>query len=102
MAVDLTLAKAHMNITGSGDDTIITHYIAAADAQVTSQLGTGVDDIPEAIFDQAVLMLAAHWYENREAVVVGLSAAFLPMGVAEIIREYRAYSFADVEPTDGG
>lgn len=93
MTVSLSLMKSHINVTGSTDDVLIDHYVDAAEAMITAQLGEGADTIPVVTMDQAVMMLAAHWYENREAVVVGLSTAFLPMGVAEIIREFRSYSF---------
>lgn len=39
--------------------------------------------------DMAVLMLGAHYYHNREAVVTGTIATELPMGVAAICNTYR-------------
>lgn len=39
----------------------------------------GEADLPAA--KVAVLMLAGHWYRNREAVTVGTAGATLPMGV---------------------
>ncbi|TPJ53176.1 head-tail connector protein, partial [Mesorhizobium sp. B2-6-7] len=41
----------------------------------------------------AVMTLAAHLFENREATVIGVSAQELPFGVWDIIRERRNYSF---------
>ena len=49
--------------------------------------GTAVEDVPPALV-QAVRMLVAHWYANREAVVTG-SAAPLPLGVQMLIAPYR-------------
>lgn len=37
----------------------------------------------------AILLLAAHWYEHREAVVLDGSPAPLPMGVDALIAPYR-------------
>jgi hypothetical protein len=46
-------------------------------------------DAPE--LQQAVLMLVAHWFQNREATVAGSAAAAveLPLGVAELCASYR-------------
>lgn len=38
----------------------------------------------------AVLMLVAHWFENRSAVVSDASPVFTPKGVRELIQPYRA------------
>jgi uncharacterized phiE125 gp8 family phage protein len=45
-------------------------------------------DVP-ARFRQAVRLLAAHWYEQREAVVVaqGISAIELPLGVQRLLQD---------------
>jgi uncharacterized phiE125 gp8 family phage protein len=44
------------------------------------------DDVPEQ-YKQAMLLLIGHWYENREAVVVGagLAATPLPMGFDSLL-----------------
>jgi uncharacterized phage protein (predicted DNA packaging) len=106
MTVTLSTAKAHLNVTTSDDDALLTAQIAAAQRFVEHMLGftfeAATDDPPEgdpwadgipADIDQAVLLLAAHWYENREATLVGVSAQPLPFGVAEIIANYRTYTF---------
>ena len=38
----------------------------------------GAGDVPQ-MYKQAVLLLVGHWYENREAVVVGQGFSALPM-----------------------
>lgn len=38
---------------------------------------------------QAALMLAAHWFANREAVVTGTIATELPLGVAMLCDQFR-------------
>jgi uncharacterized phiE125 gp8 family phage protein len=43
--------------------------------------------------EHAVYMLAAHWYENREASLVGVTAQVLPIGMTDIIAEHRRYTF---------
>lgn len=37
----------------------------------------------------AIIMLAAHWYENREAAIIGTSATETPMAVNSILDRYR-------------
>ncbi len=38
---------------------------------------------------QAILLLAAHWFENREPVALGERAEVLPLSVAALIAPYR-------------
>lgn len=38
---------------------------------------------------QAILMLTAHWFDNREAVAFGEQVQLLPMGVEALIAPYR-------------
>ncbi|PLX37002.1 MAG: hypothetical protein C0605_08005 [Hyphomicrobiales bacterium] len=44
--------------------------------------------VPQAI-KQAILLMIAHWYENRETTLVGASVADLPMGAAWLLAPYR-------------
>ena len=45
---------------------------------VTVQVGDANDDVPEHI-QQAMLLLIAHWYENRETVAVGTISSNIGM-----------------------
>lgn len=45
-------------------------------------------DVPAAL-KVAIMMLAAHWYQNREAVSVGDTATPVPMAVDALIAPYR-------------
>lgn len=47
------------------------------------------DDLPESIM-QAQLLLLVHYYDNREAVVTGTIATELPLGVADLLQEFRS------------
>lgn len=99
MAVDLALAKAHLNLTDDGDDQLVTALIAAAKAHIARLLGFALDDEDQfpagtpADLDEAQLLLIGHWYENREQTITGTIIAPIPFGVAEIVAEYRSYSF---------
>ena len=57
---------------------------------VTAGYGASASDVPEAI-RQAVMLLAGHWYENREAVVLGriMAPTELPFAVSALIEPYR-------------
>lgn len=86
---------------GTADDALLGRKIAAAQGYIERQLGfkieerygdDGEEEVPPPLVE-AVSQLAAHWYENREASLIGISAADLPFGVWPIINEYREFSF---------
>lgn len=102
--VTLAQIKEQLNLTddiGTADDALLNRKIAAAQGHIERLLGFKIeeryggaeqDGIPDALVE-AVSQLAAHWYENREATLVGVSAQELPFGVWPIINEFREYSF---------
>ncbi|CUX20061.1 conserved hypothetical protein [Agrobacterium deltaense Zutra 3/1] len=104
MIVDVAILKQQLNATGipgTDDDALIERKIDAAQNHIERLLGfkieetyggTDQDEIPPALVE-AVCQLAAHWYENREATLVGVSAQELPFGVWQIVNEFREYSF---------
>lgn len=99
MALSVEHLKEHSNVTGDADDVLLARLLGAAKAHTARQLGFAIDDgdafpdgTPEDV-EQAILMLAAHWFENREASIVGLSIQAVPFGYAEIIAEHRTYTF---------
>lgn len=65
-----------------------------ANVKVTFRAGYGASaaDVP-ADLKSAVLMLAAHLYENREATLVGVNVQDMPMGVEEVVDSYRTRWF---------
>lgn len=91
--------------TGVVDAVILERLQRAATAYVERQLGFKIDDAQEfpdgtpADLELAILQLVAHWYENREATVVGVTAQAIPFGVREIVDGYRTYTFR--APDDG-
>lgn len=106
MILDLAFAKAQMNVTSLADDDLITRKVAAAQNHLENLLGykveeefggEGQDPIPPALIE-AVALLTAHLYENREASLVGVSAQQLPFGLWDVITEYRQWSWG--EPDD--
>jgi hypothetical protein len=97
--VTLDEQKAHLGVTLDTDDNLIGQQIDAAQAHLESLLGYAIAEewpaplIVPADLIGAVKMLAAHYYENREASVVGISAQEIPMGVWSVVTERRAYNF---------
>lgn len=96
--VPLARLKAHLSLTPG--DTLHDDYLAGllASAVRTVELETGYHisggaeslgkrDLPVAA--QAVLLLAATWFTNRESVVVGGTPAKLPHGVEMLLNLIR-------------
>ncbi|WAJ30955.1 head-tail connector protein [Antarcticirhabdus aurantiaca] len=93
----------HLNMTADEASAVgsqvLRRLLAAAEAHTEAQLGFKLDD--EAEFpggpphdvEQAVFMLAAFWFEQRESVLVAVSAQITPHGYDDIIRSHRSYTF---------
>jgi Phage gp6-like head-tail connector protein len=97
MALTAQDLRDHLNGVPDGD-TVLTRLIDAATARVERLLFkvNDADEFPEGTptdLELAILQLAADWYENREASLVGVSAQVLPFGVQAIVNEYRRYTF---------
>lgn len=71
-------------ITRDVSNAVRVTYVAGYGASAASVPGTT---------KTAMLLLIAHWYENREAVVVGTIAAPAPLAVDTLLRVERAYEF---------
>lgn len=93
--------KAQLNVTLAEDDALIDGLIAAAEAHTERLLGftfsatyggAGQPTLPPDL-KHAVMMLAAHWYDNREATLVGVTAQAIPFGVSEIVSEHRTFTY---------
>jgi uncharacterized phiE125 gp8 family phage protein len=72
-----------------------TTAIGAGTVRLTYVAGYDPAELPPELC-QAVLMLMAHWYQNREAVSVapGVQAVELPLGVEMMIAPYRPVGLA--------
>ncbi|HEV7417301.1 MAG TPA: head-tail connector protein, partial [Tianweitania sediminis] len=88
----------HLNGVPEHEDHL-ARLLAASEAHLSRLLGFKADDAllypdgPPEDLKLAVLMLAGHFYENREATLVGVSAEVLPLGFLDIVREHRNYTF---------
>lgn len=105
--LDLNLVKEHCRLEPdfSADDNLLKVFIGAAKNHVekytrrtlyASTSDPGYDDDEDRLLlgddvRTAMLLLVGHWYENREASVVGQSVAKLPMAVESFLQPYRIY-----------
>lgn len=93
-SITLDQAKAHLNVTLDADDALITDKLAAAKAWIGAYTASDPDaDTAPAPIAEAVLQLAAHLYQNREASLVGVTAMALPFGFLDLLAPYRAFAF---------
>lgn len=94
MPISLEQAKAHMRVDTDIDDDLITNKLAAAKAWVAAYTASDPDSATApAPIKEAVLMLCAQLYENREISLNGLQAQELPFGFIDLLSGYRAWSF---------
>lgn len=109
MIVTLEQVKEQLNVTTEIDDTILNRKIAAAQSHVERLLGFKIEEryppadgdplvstVPPALVE-CVCQLASHWYENREAVLVGVNGQELPIGMWDIVNAFRDYSFGEID-----
>ena len=111
--LDLAIIKPHVRVEveDTDEDTLLETYATAAQRLVENRTGrtlyategeipvdgvTGEPtDTSALVLDDdlttGMLLLIGHWYENREAVVIGSTATELPMAVEALISPYRHY-----------
>jgi uncharacterized phiE125 gp8 family phage protein len=65
--------------------------VGGIEFDIEAGYGEAVDDVP-APLRQAILLLVAHWYENRGVVAVGDAVAALPANVGALIAPFRVLS----------
>lgn len=105
--VDLDQLKAQLRIDDSDNDDVLELKLAAAQSHLERLLGFKLDaatypsvdgaEFPDSVpaaLREAVLQLAAHWYERREAVLIGENAQEMPIGMNDIVTGFRNWSWA--------
>ncbi len=93
--VDIELLKLHVRADDfADDDKYLAHLLEAAEKYVcdatnktTDELLGGGDKLP-APLQQAILLIAGHWYNQREAVS-GVQMAEVPYTLQALIKPYR-------------
>lgn len=94
--VDITLLKKHVNADDfSDDDQYLQHLLDAAEQYVINATGRASAELEEAgggklplTLQQAVLLLAGHWYNQREAVS-GVQMTEVAYSLEALIKPYR-------------
>ncbi|HBP0992571.1 TPA: phage gp6-like head-tail connector protein [Pseudomonas aeruginosa] len=90
----LAKVKLQARVETDEEDELVKGYVAAALSHVEQhcdcRLVEGEPAAPDEIgltpdVWQAVYLLVAHWYANREAVALGTSATSVPLGVERIL-----------------
>lgn len=101
MIVTVATLKEQINQTLDIDDALIERKILAAQSHIERLLGFKIeenyggedqDELPDDLIE-AVCLLAAWWYDQRETAITGTIVATIPYGVQDIVREYRCYSY---------
>ncbi|MGV8944667.1 head-tail connector protein [Thermomonas sp.] len=92
--MDLVTVKQQLDVTRTDQDALLQGYIDAAKVHIeqhcdrTIVTAAPVDDsqmLATPDVEQALLMIVAHWYENREAVATGTIATVIPIGVERLL-----------------
>lgn len=82
--ITLEKFKAHIRTDGDDENIALQMYLEAATAYVASETGIEPEDADDARYDMAIILLAAHFYLNREAVASGKMHR-VPYGVSSMI-----------------
>jgi uncharacterized phage protein (predicted DNA packaging) len=82
--VELEEVKPFLRIDGDEEDNVISPLILAAEAYIKIATRPDVDTSNE-LYKIAVKLLISHWYENREAVVVGSISKSLEFSLQSIL-----------------
>ena len=91
--VTLSLLKSHVRADDfDTDDELLEHYAEVATEKVLTDTNRSASDYededPPLALQQAVLLLAGHYYNQREAVSSG-SMSSVPEGYSALIRPWR-------------
>lgn len=93
--VDIALLKQHVRADDfSDDDVYLTHLLDAAEAYVCDATHRTLAELVQEdgtlppTLQQAVLLIAGHWYNQREAVS-GVQMAEVPYTLQALIKPYR-------------
>ncbi|HWV83774.1 MAG TPA: head-tail connector protein [Hyphomicrobiaceae bacterium] len=86
--LDGTAHPARLILSGRASLLQPTRAANGIEIDFVAGYGDAPADVPQPI-RQALLLLTAHWYENREPVEIGASATIIPATVSELLSPYR-------------
>ena len=87
-AADTLSEPARLLLAGSGVQLLPARLLNAYEVAFTAGYGEEASDVPEPI-RQALKLLVAHWFEQREPVVLGEVPEEVPATVASLLLPYR-------------
>lgn len=70
--MELSTLKKHLRIFHNSEDDLILDYLAMAEAEIKDSVSTSINRDESffennKVYDRAIIMLTAHYYENRVA-----------------------------------
>jgi uncharacterized phiE125 gp8 family phage protein len=86
--LDGTSNAARLILSGSAILPVPTRAANGIEIDFVAGYGDEPSDVPQPI-RQALLLLTAHWYENREPVEIGAAATIIPGTVSDLLSPYR-------------
>lgn len=99
MADYLTLieAKEHCHVDFDDDDDIITRLMDVTEAAVANEIGEDLADLEvESILPadliHSMYLLLAHFYNVREAVIIGTISSDVPLAYKMLLLPYKTYT----------
>jgi hypothetical protein len=92
LTLDEIKLHCHIEIDQTIDDPLLLGMEMAARLHTQRQLRMDFDAGVGENVKQAMYFLIAHWYRNREAVIVGTVSTALPLGYLAVLFPERDYS----------
>lgn len=87
-SADTLSEPARLALSASGVQLLPARLLNGYEIAFTAGYGDEADDVPEPI-RQALKLLVAHWFEQREPVVLGEAAQEVPATIASLLLPYR-------------
>jgi uncharacterized phiE125 gp8 family phage protein len=88
-ALDGVGAPPRLSWVGPFPPPVAGRTVNGIEIALTAGYGDAAGDVPAPI-RQALLLLVAHWYENREPVEIGATDVEIPHMVSALLAPYRA------------
>jgi uncharacterized phage protein (predicted DNA packaging) len=85
--MELMDVKNYLRLDHDEDDQMLSQFIAAAKSYIINAIGRFIDGNPQ--FKIVVLMLVAHWYENRGMYESGATGSSIPFTVENLLTQLR-------------
>lgn len=87
---DIYSANPRIKLTGTHNLAVNGQSINKIEVMFTAGFGLTAEEVP-ADLKQALLMLAAHWFENREPIGFGAKISELPTTIQSILANHKKY-----------